>query len=166
MLERWDEFVGAGIFYAANELEARFCADGPVTVVGGGNGAGQAALFLASCGCDVTVAIRRPEVESGMSRYLVDRLFANPKISVPGGTEVTHLDGSTGSGRRSSADQVSPSSPLVRSTSVRTKPCSSRGLRRRRRTPRLNEARGCGGRRARKRGSFGAHRDRRAGLTR
>ena len=78
MLERWDEFVGAGIFYAATELEARFCADGPLTVVGGGNGAGQAALFLASCGCDVTVAIRRPEVESGMSRYLLDRLFANP----------------------------------------------------------------------------------------
>jgi len=92
-LERWDEFAGAGIFYAATELEARSCADGPVTVVGGGNGAGQAALFLASCGCDVTVAIRRPEIESGMSRYLVDRLLANPKITVRGGTEVTRLDG-------------------------------------------------------------------------
>jgi thioredoxin reductase (NADPH) len=93
MLERWDEFVGAGIFYAATELEARSCADGPVTVVGGGNGAGQAALFLASFGCDVTVAIRRPEIESGMSRYLVDRLLANPMITVRGGTEVTRLDG-------------------------------------------------------------------------
>jgi thioredoxin reductase (NADPH) len=92
-LERWDEFVGAGIFYAATELEARPCANGPVTVVGGGNGAGQAALFLASCGCDVTVAIRRPEIESGMSRYLVDRLLANPKITVRSGTEVTRLDG-------------------------------------------------------------------------
>jgi thioredoxin reductase (NADPH) len=92
-LERWDEFVGAGIFYAATELEARSCADSPVTVVGGGNGAGQAALFLASSGCDVTVAIRRPQVESGMSRYLVDRLLANPKITVHGGTEITRLDG-------------------------------------------------------------------------
>jgi thioredoxin reductase (NADPH) len=92
-LERWDELVGAGVFYAATELEARSCADGPVTVVGGGNGAGQAALFLASCGCDVTVAIRRAEIESGMSRYLVDRLLANPKITVRGGTEVTRLDG-------------------------------------------------------------------------
>jgi thioredoxin reductase (NADPH) len=91
--ERWDEFAGAGIFYAATELEARSCTDGPVTVVGGGNGAGQAALFLASCGCDVTVAIRRPQIESGMSRYLVDRLVANTKISVRGGTEVTRLDG-------------------------------------------------------------------------
>jgi len=92
-LERWDEFAGAGIYYAATELEARSCADGPVTVVGGGNGAGQAALYLASCGCDVTVVIRRPEIESGMSRYLVDRLLANPKITVRGGTEVTRLDG-------------------------------------------------------------------------
>jgi len=92
-LERWDEFAGAGIYYAATELEARSCADGPVTVVGGGNGAGQAALFLASCGCDVTVAIRRPEIDSGMSRYLVDRLLASPKITVRGGTEVTRLDG-------------------------------------------------------------------------
>ena len=92
-LERWNEFVGAGIFYAATELEARSCADGPVTVVGGGNGAGQAALFLASFGCEVTVAIRRPEIESGMSRYLVDRLLANPRITVRGGTEVTRLGG-------------------------------------------------------------------------
>jgi thioredoxin reductase (NADPH) len=92
-LERWDEFTGAGIFYAATELEARSCADGPVTVVGGGNGAGQAALFLASCGCDVTIAIRRPEIESGMSQYLVDRLLANPKVAVLGGTEITRVDG-------------------------------------------------------------------------
>ena len=92
-LERWDELVGAGIFYAATELEARTCARDPVAVVGGGNGAGQAALFLASCGCDVTVAIRRPEIESGMSQYLVDRLLASPKITVLGGTEVTRIEG-------------------------------------------------------------------------
>jgi thioredoxin reductase (NADPH) len=78
-LERWNEFVGAGIFYAATELEIRSCPNGPVTVVGGGNAAGQAAIFLASCGSDVTVAIRRPDIERGMSRYLVDRLFANPR---------------------------------------------------------------------------------------
>ncbi len=92
-LERWDEFVGAGIFYAATELEVRSCAGGPVTVVGGGNGAGQAALYLASCGCDVTIAIRRPEIESGMSRYLVDRLLANPRVTVRVGSEVALLDG-------------------------------------------------------------------------
>ena len=92
-LERWDELVGAGIFYAATELEARTCAGDPVTVIGGGNGAGQAALFLASCGCDVTVAIRRPEIESGMSQYLVDRLLASPKVTVLGGTEVARLEG-------------------------------------------------------------------------
>ena len=64
-----------------------------MTVVGGGNGAGQAALFLAANGCDVTVAIRNPEIESGMSQYLVDRLLANPKITVRSGTEVTRIGG-------------------------------------------------------------------------
>jgi thioredoxin reductase (NADPH) len=92
-LEHWDEFVGAGIYYAATELEVRSCADGPVTVVGGGNGAGQAALFLAANGCDVTIAIRRTEIKSGMSQYLVDRLLANPKITVRGGTQIKRLDG-------------------------------------------------------------------------
>jgi thioredoxin reductase (NADPH) len=116
-LQRWDEFVGAGIFYAATELEARTCANSPVTVVGGGNGAGQAALFLASCGCDVTVAIRRPEIESGMSRYLVDRLLANPRISVRGSTAVTSLSG----------EQVLESISLTGPAGeLRTQPC--RGL--------------------------------------
>jgi thioredoxin reductase (NADPH) len=92
-LERWDELEGAGIFYAATEIEARACAGGPVTVVGGGNGAGQAAIFLASCGCDVTLAIRRREIDANMSRYLLDRLLANARITVRGGTEVVRLDG-------------------------------------------------------------------------
>jgi thioredoxin reductase (NADPH) len=92
-LERWDDFVGAGIFYAATEFEARPCAEGPVTVVGGGNGAGQAALFLASYNCDVTVAIRRPDIESGMSQYLIDRLLANPRITVRTSTQVVRLGG-------------------------------------------------------------------------
>jgi thioredoxin reductase (NADPH) len=62
-------------------------------VVGGGNGAGQAALFLASCRCEVTLAIRRPDIESGMSRYLVDRVLAHPNVTVRGGAEVRGLNG-------------------------------------------------------------------------
>ena len=92
-LARWDQFVGAGIFYAATEREVRACADRPVTVVGGGNSAGQAALYLASCGCDVTVAIRGPELEASMARYLVDRLRADRRITVRCGTRVTGLHG-------------------------------------------------------------------------
>ena len=92
-LDRWDDYLGAGIFYAATELEARVCATGPVTVVGGGNGAGQAALFLAANGCDVTVAIRGPQIETGMSQYLVDRLRADPRITVHSGTQVARLGG-------------------------------------------------------------------------
>jgi thioredoxin reductase (NADPH) len=92
-LERWDDFVGAGIYYAATELEVRSCARAPVTVIGGGNGAGQAALFLAAKGCDVTIAIRRPDITAGMSQYLVDRLLATPNITVRAGTQVTRLAG-------------------------------------------------------------------------
>ena len=57
-LERWADFEGAGIYYAATELEARACRIAPVTVVGGANSAGQAALYLASRGCPVTLAVR------------------------------------------------------------------------------------------------------------
>jgi thioredoxin reductase (NADPH) len=74
-VDRWDQFVGAGIFYAATEIEARTCAGAPVTVVGGANSAGQAALFLAAHGCAVTVAVRSTDIGARMSSYLVERLL-------------------------------------------------------------------------------------------
>ena len=57
-LERLAQFEGAGVYYAATDLEARVCAGQPVTVVGGGNSAGQAAIYLAQRGCTVTIVIR------------------------------------------------------------------------------------------------------------
>ena len=66
-LERWTDFEGAGIYYAATELEARDCGDNPVTVVGGANSAGQAALYLAGRGNEVTIAVRGTDLRSGMS---------------------------------------------------------------------------------------------------
>ena len=92
-LDGWDDYLGNGIYYAATELEARACAGAPVTVVGGANSAGQAALFLASKGCDVTLAIRGPEIGRSMSSYLVDRILVDPRIDVRTGTEVTGLEG-------------------------------------------------------------------------
>jgi thioredoxin reductase (NADPH) len=92
-LPRWADFEGAGIFYAATELEARACADRPVTVIGGANSAGQAALYLASKGCDVTLAVRGNDVRAGMSSYLVERVHAHTRISVRTATEVTALAG-------------------------------------------------------------------------
>ena len=92
-LQGWDEFVGAGIYYAATELEVRGCTGEPVAVIGGANSAGQAALSLASSAGSVTLVIRGPEMTAGMSRYLVDRIVADPRIEVRVSTEVTRLDG-------------------------------------------------------------------------
>ena len=94
-LERWTDFEGAGIYYAATELEARDCRDNPVTVVGGANSAGQAALYLAGRGNEVTVAVRGTDIRAGMSTYLVDRLLAHPRVTVRTATQVTRLEGET-----------------------------------------------------------------------
>jgi thioredoxin reductase (NADPH) len=92
-LERWIEFEGAGIYYAATELEARACRTEPVAVVGGANSAGQAALFLASRGCQVTVVVRGSDVAATMSLYLLARLRADPRVTIRVNTEVTGLSG-------------------------------------------------------------------------
>jgi thioredoxin reductase (NADPH) len=92
-LERWQDFEGAGIYYAATRLEARGCAGQPVTVIGGANSAGQAALFLASSDRLVTLAVRGPDLAARMSRYLVDRILADPRIEVRAATEITRLEG-------------------------------------------------------------------------
>jgi thioredoxin reductase (NADPH) len=94
-LERWNDFEGAGIYYAATALEVAACADQPVTVVGGANSAGQAALYLASRGSAVTLAVRAKDVEAEMSSYLVDRLRVHPQVTIRVGTEVSWLDGQT-----------------------------------------------------------------------
>jgi thioredoxin reductase (NADPH) len=92
-LEGWEKFEAAGIYYAATELEARGCAGEPVTVVGGANSAGQAALFLASSDRTVTLAVRGPDLAARMSQYLVDRILADPRIDVRTATEIIRLDG-------------------------------------------------------------------------
>ena len=84
---------GNGIYYAATEMEARACGTAPVVVVGGGNSAGQAAVFLADNGNDVTVVVRRADLNATMSRYLVDRIDAHPKITVKANSTITALDG-------------------------------------------------------------------------
>lgn len=94
-IARLDDFEGAGVYYAATELEARSCTAAPVTVVGGGNSAGQAAMFLAESCSDVTLVIRRGDLRTGMSQYLVDRVESHPRIEVRTDTIVTDLDGDT-----------------------------------------------------------------------
>jgi thioredoxin reductase (NADPH) len=82
----------AGVYYAATELEARMCAGAPVVIVGGGNSAGQAAMFLAEKGSSVCVVVRRP-LEATMSRYLVDRIESHPRVQVHTGATIGALHG-------------------------------------------------------------------------
>ena len=92
---RLADFEGLGVYYAATEMEARLCAGSPVVVAGGGNSAGQAALFLADAGSHVTVVIRGHDLSTSMSRYLVDRVEAEGRIDVRTNTSITALDGDT-----------------------------------------------------------------------
>jgi thioredoxin reductase (NADPH) len=92
-LDRWPDFVGSGIYYAATELEARGVAGKPVTVVGGANSAGQAAIYLAQRAGHVRLVVRGPDLSAGMSSYLVERIHADPRITVQTATEVTALHG-------------------------------------------------------------------------
>jgi thioredoxin reductase (NADPH) len=92
-LDEWSRFEGAGIYYAATEIEARSCRGQRVAVIGGANSAGQAALFLANGGSEVDLVVRAPELSAGMSNYLVERLLAHDSITVRPATEVTALHG-------------------------------------------------------------------------
>jgi thioredoxin reductase (NADPH) len=90
---RLSDFESNGVYYAATEMEARMCGTSPVVVVGGGNSAGQAAIFLSQGGCRVTLVIRGSDLEKTMSRYLVQRIEADPHIAVRTGTTVVALEG-------------------------------------------------------------------------
>ncbi len=92
-VDRLQEFEANSVYYAATELEARQCAGSPVMVVGGGNSAGQAAVFLADKGSAVTLLIRAADLNAHMSRYLVDRLVRHRRISVMTSTNVVGLEG-------------------------------------------------------------------------
>lgn len=92
-VDELDRFEGAGVYYAATDLEARICDGSSVLVIGGGNSAGQAAIFLAQNGCGVTIAVRREGLRETMSAYLIERIEAHPGIGVITGLEVSALGG-------------------------------------------------------------------------
>ena len=76
------EFEGAGVYYAATQVEAQMCSGNPVVVVGGGNAAGQAAVFLAQHVSRVDLVVRGGDLAAGMSRYLVDQVQESPRIEL------------------------------------------------------------------------------------
>ncbi len=92
-LERLSAFEGAGVYYAATEVEAIGCSDAAVVVVGGGNSAGQAAMFLSERAGKVHLICRGTSLERSMSRYLVARVRHNSKIEVHLSAQVCALRG-------------------------------------------------------------------------
>jgi thioredoxin reductase (NADPH) len=92
-LGRLAEFEGVGVYYAATQMEAQACRADPVAIVGGGNSAGQAALFLSQSSAEVHVIIRGETLQTSMSRYLIDQIERNPRIIVTPRTQVTALLG-------------------------------------------------------------------------
>lgn len=87
------DFEGRGVWYWASPIEARLCRDEEVVLVGGGNSAGQAAVFLQDYASKVWMLVRRPSLSETMSQYLVDRIEAAEKIEVLTNTEIAVLSG-------------------------------------------------------------------------
>jgi thioredoxin reductase (NADPH) len=89
------QFLGNGIYYAATHVEATLCENQEVIVVGGGNSAAQAAVFLARFSRHVHLLVRGAGLADTMSRYLVRRIEASPKISLHTHTELVELEGNS-----------------------------------------------------------------------
>jgi thioredoxin reductase (NADPH) len=92
-LKNLDRFLGVGVYFAATNIEAQLCTDEEVCVVGGGNSAGQAAVFLASKCTRVHLLVRSSGLTDSMSQYLIRRIEEHPKISFRPKTELTALEG-------------------------------------------------------------------------
>ena len=97
---RLAEFEGRGVWYWASALEAKMCTGSDVVLVGGGNSAGQAAVFLAEHVSNVHLLVRGPSLAASMSRYLIDRIDGTPNIELHPHTELTQLHGDLPAGLR------------------------------------------------------------------
>ena len=86
-------FEGAGVYYGATPMEAQLCLGEEIAIVGGGNSAGQAAVFLAESCAHVHVVVRGPNLSDTMSRYLIHRMEDHPRISLHVLTEIVGLKG-------------------------------------------------------------------------
>src|SRR5450432_379035 len=114
----YERFEGAGIYYAATAMEASLCAGEEVLVVGGGNSAGQAAVFLAGSVRHVYMLVRAAGLAATMSDYLVQRIERSQRISLHPHSEVTalagdaHLSGVTWTDRKSGAQTTRPAGSI------------------------------------------------------
>ncbi|HEY3729850.1 MAG TPA: FAD-dependent oxidoreductase [Steroidobacteraceae bacterium] len=92
-IENLQRYLGAGIYYAATALEANLCKAEDIIVVGGGNSAGQAAVYLAGTCRQVHILVRADGLAESMSQYLINRIKSSPNITLHVRTQVTALDG-------------------------------------------------------------------------
>jgi thioredoxin reductase (NADPH) len=92
-IENLARFEGAGVYYGATFIESQLCGGDEVIVVGGGNSAGQAAVFLAQTARRVHILVRGDGLAETMSRYLIRRIEESPVIEVRTGTEIVGLSG-------------------------------------------------------------------------
>ena len=92
-IERLTQFEGAGVYYAATPMEAQLCSGDEAIVVGGGNSAGQAAVFLSQTSKHVHMLVRGDGLADTMSRYLIRRIEDNPRITLRTRTEIAGLEG-------------------------------------------------------------------------
>jgi thioredoxin reductase (NADPH) len=90
-IEDADTFTGRGIYYNATHMEAQLSDSGEVIVVGGGNSAGQAAVFLAHSSAKVHLFVRSQKLSDSMSQYLIGRIDANARIEIHYQTRITGL---------------------------------------------------------------------------
>ena len=95
---RLSEFEGRGVWYWASAIEATLCARSEVALVGGGNSAGQAAVYLAGHASRVYMLVRGQGLSATMSRYLIDRIANTPNIEVISHTELFGLRGDRAAG--------------------------------------------------------------------
>jgi thioredoxin reductase (NADPH) len=92
-IENLKNFEGQGIYYGATFMEAQLCSDEEIVIIGGGNSAGQAAVFLTQSAKKVYMLVRSSQLSDTMSRYLIQRIEENPSIELHYKTEVVGLEG-------------------------------------------------------------------------
>ncbi len=92
-IARLEQLEGTGVYYAATDMEARFCRQMEVAVIGGGNSAGQAAMYLSRHAAHVHLLVRSASLAQSMSLYLSERLAANERITIHYQTEIEALGG-------------------------------------------------------------------------
>ncbi|MGB5981274.1 MAG: FAD-dependent oxidoreductase [Nonlabens sp.] len=93
--DRVEDFTGAGIYYGSSMTEAKACQDREVFIVGGGNSAGQSAVYLSNFAKNVYIVIRKPDLSSSMSSYLIDQINKIENIHLVSETNISAVNGTT-----------------------------------------------------------------------